>query len=269
MNNPQSQLDELVQQVQASAKYRAVDQEIIRVIGARELAARRSLKEAVKTTKNKLHQIAGAYLAEKPAYAAWLEQLRAARAQNDAAFRAVCQRVMRQHASTRERLPILDRFYAITLAGLPPPRTVLDVACGLNPLALPWMPLAPEATYYACDIYADMAAFIGAFLQLSGVAGRAFVCDLVSRPPEIEVDLALALKVLPPLEQIHKRAGLNLLRALHAHHVLVSFPAQSLGGRGKGMAATYERHFLELIAHEGWRAQQFAFATELAFLIEK
>ena len=67
---------------------------------------------------------------------------------------------MSLHASTRERLPILDGFYSTVLAALPAPRRVLDIACGLNPLASSWMPLAPDVTYTAYDIYSDMMQFI-------------------------------------------------------------------------------------------------------------
>src|SRR5689334_19903006 len=78
MINEQIQLDELVQEVLASPKYRAISVDLIRAIGARELAARRGMKEAVKATKNKLHQVAGAYIDARPPYDLWLAQLEAA-----------------------------------------------------------------------------------------------------------------------------------------------------------------------------------------------
>ena len=52
-----------------------------------------------------------------------------------------CLERMRGHASTQERLPILEEFFQTTLASIAPVESVLDLACGLNPLALPWMPL--------------------------------------------------------------------------------------------------------------------------------
>jgi 16S rRNA (guanine(1405)-N(7))-methyltransferase len=287
MNADQTaQLDELVAQVRAAAKYRDISPTLIRAVGARELHARRSLKQAVKATKNKLHQVAGAYLGERPDYAAWLAELRAApdarRPTPDdgkvlaspssvlrrPSFTSACRRIMAHHASTRERLPILDRFYVETLAGLSPIRSVLDVACGLNPLALPWMPLAPDARYLACDIYSDMVDFLNQFFAIAALPGEAFVHDLAAGPPDTPVDLALALKIIPPLEQLDRRAGARLLRGLNARHILVSFPAQSLGGRGKGMVTNYERHFYELIDGTGWQARRFEFPTELAFLVD-
>jgi 16S rRNA (guanine(1405)-N(7))-methyltransferase len=275
--------------VRSSPKYATVGEELVRSIGLRELAARRNLKEAIKATKNKLHQVAGAYVDGRLPYDEWLVLLGSARdarrgeeqtgraADGDdsqfsilnSQFRQACQAIMRHHASTRERLPILQEFYATTLASLGPLRSVLDLACGLNPLALPWMPLAPGALYYACDIYADMMAFLNQFFALAGVRGQARVCDLVAAPPREAADLALVLKALPPLDQQAKHAGRDLLRALNARHILVSFPAHSLGGRGKGMAENYELRFRDMADAEGWSIERFVFPTELAFLVRK
>jgi 16S rRNA (guanine(1405)-N(7))-methyltransferase len=276
MSNP---LDELVAEVLGSAKYWAVSAELVRSLAARELAARRSRKEAVKAVKNKLHQVGAAYLDARPEYDAWLAELERAAADtpsghasplmpHPSSLSSACLAIMRRHASTRERLPILVPFYAECLAGVPPPRSVLDLACGLNPLAIPWMPLAPGASYHACDIFADMVAFVARFLELAGVPGGAAVRDLTAGAPETPADLALVLKTLPVLEQVDRDAPLRLLRGLRARHILVSFPAQSLGGRGKGMADTYERRFLELIAGEGWGVRTHRFQTEIAFLLD-
>ncbi len=263
------QLDALVSAVLAAGKYRAVSPDLVRAVGARELAARASLKEAIKATKNVLHQAGGAFLDAPIDYGRALADLRAAAAAGDDAFRAACRAVMARHTSTRERLPILDTFYATTLAGLPPPGRVLDVACGLNPLARPWLPLPPAAEVIAYDIYSDQIAFLNDFFALAGLPGRAEVRDVAGRPPDEPADLALVLKTLPCLEAIDRRAPERLLDALAAPWLLVSFPAQSLGGRRKGMPAHYEARFRRLLDARGWPAERFAFATELAFLVRK
>jgi 16S rRNA (guanine(1405)-N(7))-methyltransferase len=262
-------LDALVAAVLGSSKYRAVSPDLVRAVGARELAARPNLKAAVKATKNTLHQAGGAFTDAPIDYGRALAEVRAAAAAGDGPFRAAARAVMARHTSTRERLPILDAFYATILAALPPPGRVLDVACGLNPLAWPWLPWPPAAELIAYDIYADQIAFLNDFFALAGVAGRAEVRDVVGRPPDEPADLALVLKTLPCLEAIDRRAPERLLDALNAPRLLVSFPAQSLGGRRKGMAAHYEAQFRRLLDARGWPAQRFEFATELAFLVEK
>lgn len=263
-------LDALAAAVLKSAKYGNLTPELIRDIGARELANRRSLDEAIKATKRKLHQIGGAYTVGSRDYARWLDDLRIAiQSGQRNELLACCKRVMAHHASTRERLPILEQFYTTTLAGLPPPQTVLDLACGLNPLALPWMPLAEGAEYYAYDIYEDMAEFLNEFFALAHTRGRAKARDVLRHPPEQPADLALLLKAIPCLEQIDAAAVLELLEYVNARHMLVSFPVRSLGGRSKGMSLTYEARFRELVAGKPWKITRFAFATELAFLISR
>lgn len=263
-------LNELVATVQAAGKYRTVSADLIRLIGQRELAIRRNLKMAVKETKNKLHQVAGAYFVSQPRFAAWHNTLSTAAVTGDPTkLQAACRTVMAEHASTRERLPILADFYATLFATLPPVNTVLDIACGLNPLARPWMPLAPTATYYACDLYADLAQFLNEVLPLLGGPAIAEVRDVITSPPPWHADVAFVFKTLPVLEQVRRGAGRELLQAIDAPYLLVSFPTASLGGRGRGMAANYAAGFRELTASAGWPVEQFDFPGELVFLVRR
>jgi 16S rRNA (guanine(1405)-N(7))-methyltransferase len=262
-------LDDLLTAVTQSPKYRTIAPDLIRRLGAAELAKRRSFKEAVKGTKNKLHQVGGAYGETAVDYPQALARLQ--NAEDEETRRQTCRDLMRLHTSIRERLPILDEFYATTLAGLPPIHSVVDVACGLNPLAIPWMPLAADVIYHAYDIYGDMMAFLQGYFDLTGVNGVAHHQDILSQPPAEPADLALILKALPCLEQAEKGAARRLLDTIRARHLLISYPVQSLGGRGKGMVANYEAQFRGLVDGEaasgrGWRITRFEFATELAFL---
>jgi len=260
-------LDNLAAAIQATPKYRHLTPDLIRRLGERELAVRGNFKEAVKATKNKLHQVAGAYQESKINYDRALQQLE--ETVNDAAaFRHTCTQLLRLHTSTAERLPILDTFYRTALAALPPMHKVLDLACGLNPLTLPWMPLGPDTEYVAYDVYTDMMAFLQAFMNLAGVRGRAEPRDLLSHPPTEPADLVLLLKTLPCLEQTDKHAAATLLDALQAPYLLVSFPAQSLCGREKGMVSHYTDRFLTLTQERAWNVTPFPFATEIAFLVK-
>jgi 16S rRNA (guanine(1405)-N(7))-methyltransferase len=260
----------LLGSVLQSPKYRNVSGDFIKDIGSEELLKRRTVKEAIKATKNKLHQVAGAYLDRKSNYSKWLDQLTEVyRAGERSDFLRVCKGIMMQHSSTRERLPILPEFFAETLYDLPPIRSVLDIACGLNPLSIPWMPLAENAEYYAFDIYTDMMDFINEFLTLIRIKGKAQVRDVIRFSPAQEVDLALILKAIPCLEQVDRSSGLRLLDNLNAKHMLVSFPIHTLGGRNKPMATNYERRLHELVANKDWAVKRFVFSTELAFRISK
>jgi 16S rRNA (guanine(1405)-N(7))-methyltransferase len=270
MESPPPPIDALVSAVRESAKYRAVCPSVIRRIGLRALAEEKSMKDAVKATKNKLHQIAGAYFAGKMRYEEWLDALSEAAERGDSEeIRRICREAMSRHASSSERLPNLESFYRTIFAEMPPVRSVSDVACGLNPLSLPWMPLEPGAAYRAYDLFEDMASFLNGFFRILGVPGAAEARDALDEPPERGADLALVLKALPVFERTRKSSSVETLRRIPAEYLLVSFPSRSLGGREKGMAANYERQFLEGIREEGWSIRRFEFPNELAFLIRK
>jgi 16S rRNA (guanine(1405)-N(7))-methyltransferase len=264
------QLEQLVSTVLASSKYHAISPDLVRSIGIQELGKRRHFKEALKATKNKLHQVGAAYLDGHEDYATWLTQLDAAiRSGNTTDLQQVSRQIMSNHASTRERLPILDQFYSTILADCAPVHSILDIACGLNPLALHWMPLAEGVEYYACDIYQDMMDFLAQYLFQLNIRVHAHVCDVIQFCPTQEVDVAFVLKAIPCLEQIDKLAGKRLLRSLNTRQIVVSFPVHSLGGKSKGMASYYEAHFRTLIDEERWQVKKFEFPTELVFLVTK
>jgi len=233
------------------------------------LDVRRNRREVVKATKSKLHQVGGAYFRQRIDPAGSIARLREAAATGDpAALKNVCRDLMSLHASTRERLEILDEFYADVLAEIPPVQTIIDLACGLNPLAWPWMGLDDHIVYDAYDTYADVIALLKAFMDIVGLRGNAEVRDLLTSPPPQPADLAMILKSLPCLQQIDKAATSDLLDSISARHLLITFPVHSLGGRGRGMIENYEATFIELAKERGWEFKRFLFSSELAFLVE-
>jgi 16S rRNA (guanine(1405)-N(7))-methyltransferase len=263
-------LEQLVSQVLSSRKYRQISPAFVRNLAKRELSNRRNFKDALKATKNKLHQVGGAYQPGQMEYQAWLDRLRLSYADPDpVTFREVCKEIMAYHASTRERLPILEEFFSTILKDLPPIRSVVDLACGFNPLALPWMGLPDEVEYLAIDIYQDMMAFIQDFMLLLKINGRTAAADVLEFSLDREVDLALILKTIPCLEQVDREAGQRLLDSLPAAHMLVSFPVHSLGGKQVGMTENYAARFEELVSGKRWVVRRFEFSTELAFLMSK
>ena len=275
-------LERLVGDVLTSNKYKDVHPDLIRNVAAQELQKRRNFKDALKATKNKLHQIGGAYfsghgeLESAKNFSSWLRELQSAVwAEDQTELPRVGAKIMSNHASTKERIPILSQFYSSLFADLQPIHSVLDLACGLNPLALPWMGLADDAEYYAYDIYEHMMDFLNQYLRLTGRPGHAQARDVLQACPTREVDVALLLKALPCLEQVDKQAAHALPAKINARSIIISYPVHSLGGRSKGMAAHYETQFYELVSRQfgqtgsGWKIEKYSFETELAFVVKK
>jgi len=270
LSEKKKQLDQLVEAVLKSSKYKNVCEDLIKNIGLHELSKRKNLKTAIKSTKNKLHQIGGAYFLQKPNYGLWLDKLRRAKeSENEDLFRKICTEIMSYHYSTRERLNILDEFYARIFSLVPPVQSIMDVACGFHPLSIPWMPISEKVTYYAYDVYKDMASFLNEFMAIKNVRGCAEVRDVIQHAPEISTDLAFILNTIPCFEQIEKSAGLKILESISANFLAVSFPAKTLGGREKNMLKHYEAEFNKLTREKDWVIQQLEFKGELVFLITK
>ncbi len=269
MSNP-ADLDALVSAVCSHPKYAAIDRGLVRRLAEKELAKARGPKAALKAVRTRLHQVGGAYQEKTIDYAQWASRLQGlARDLSHPLARQFCREMMAEHASTRERLPVIERFYAAVLSDLPPIRSLIDLACGLNPLSLAWLPLAEGAQIIACDIYADMSAFLQQFFDHFGLNARAETCDLIQAVPPQPVQLALLLKTIPCLEQVDKGIGRRLLEQVQAEVLLVSFPIHSLGGRSKGMLQFYEAHFRQLTAGLPWRITRFEFTSELVFRLER
>lgn len=272
MRDPQelsATVEQIVAGVRQSRRYRDLDESVVRRCASQAALAHRRPADALKRTKRHLHQIYGAYLGTAPKYARLSERLRAARAEGREALERELRKIMSLHASTRERVANVDRFYGALFERVGEVRSAIDLGCGLNPLAVPWMRLAPDAVYTAVDIDPSLVAFVGDCLDMLGVQARPLVGDVVAPPPFEPAELGFVLKMLPCLEQQVAGAGAAAIRTLPVRTVAVSFPTRSLGGRGKGMEANYGRQFHELAERERWDVEQVAVPGELLFLIRK
>jgi 16S rRNA (guanine(1405)-N(7))-methyltransferase len=108
---------------------------------------------------------------------------------------------------------------------------VLDLACGLNPFALPWMGLPATTRFFAYDIHPARIELIDEFLRLSGHEPLAEVRDILVRPPEVEADAAFLFKEAHRLEKRQKGCNHKLWAALKVKYLFVSLPRRSLDGQ--------------------------------------
>lgn len=267
---PDDKVNAFIAKVQESPKYAQLDTTLVKQIASEELRNQKDEKTALKTTRTRLHRLAGAFITTKLDYAKWLNNFQDLPTENQEAQKEAAKQMMKLHASTQERLPFLESFYQQALASIAPVHSVLDLACGLNPLAIPWMPLADDAVYYACDVVQPMLSFIESYFEIIRQNGKAFSANLLTEIPSQKVELAIMLKLLPILDQVDLNASKRLLESVQANHFLISYPSKSLGGREKGMKQTYAQHFARLIEGETFSSiQHFEFPNETVYLLSK
>lgn len=252
----------------ASKKYHDTLAGTIRAVVQEEMARHRTPKEAEKAARKRLHHIMAPYLGD-PDYVAAAASLEAAFAAGDGeGIRAVCLDILKSHGSTDERLPILDRFYADIFAVTGKPGAILDIACGLNPLAFRWMGLPNSIQFYAYDILAPRIDLINTYFRLEGLPPLARLQDVAYQFPQEEADVALFLKELPRFERNYGKRGLALLEELRVKTLVISFPTISLHG-GRSLVDMYRRYFRDLVADQRWRVVELLFDSEMVFCVEK
>ena len=263
-----SDLETVITAIKASRKYRDTSEETIRQLAAEALRQHKRPKAAIKAVRKRLHSIMAPYLGD-PDYVAVAQTLDEAFAAGDeTAVRQACLAALDSHLSTRERLPIMEEFYRQIFALTGKPQRLLDIACGLNPLAFPWMELPPTIQYVAYDIHEPRINFINHYFMLQGLEPLARVQDVALTAPVERADVALFLKEMPRFERNYPGTGRNFLRALPVRYLVVSFPTVSTHG-GRSLVARYREFFQQLIAGEGWPVEELMFDGEMVFVANK
>jgi len=265
----QDNLERIVARVQAAPKYRHLCPDTIRRVAAGEWKKQGAFKTAVKATQSRLHQIYAAYERSIDYEQAYRDLAAAYATGSSATVKEVCRRLLARHASTEERLPILETFYERVFTHTGMPAVLLDVACGLHPLSLPWMNLPADTRYVAYDIDRQRIETLDRWFALTHVRGEAHLQDVVCTPPSERADVALVLKSIPCLERQEPGSALALLDALQTRWVVVSFPVESLGRRSKGMPEHYTGVMEQLLADRPWPMERIEVPEELVFVVDK
>ncbi len=259
-----------IAKLRAMRKYRLLDlpETLLRDLIIEESARHNNPNVVFQAVRQKLHNIVAPYLGD-PDYPTAQTAMQAAFASgNPQAVREFCLSMLASHASTRERIPLLDEFYnrLWQITGLP--QTILDLACGMQPFALPWMGLPATTRYDAYDLHRPRIELINRFFELGGYPCRGYHQDILVTPPPVEADVALFFKEAHRFEQRRRGACLPFFRALRVRWLLVSLPISSLTGTRN--LEDRQRHLMEtILAGQSWQVKEIRFENELVFCIQK
>ena len=252
---------------QDSAKYRWLALPTLERVVAWAARRSKSIRETEERAHRKLHQIYGAY------FAGWqagdIEKALTELARNPAALRETARSMLSAHASGRERLAVMDRWYPALWEITGPPRRIFDAGCGLHPFALPWLGLATDIEYVAWDIDERMNGWLNRFFAAAGYPqARAECRDILLEMPPQHFDVAFCMKLLPCLEQQEAGCSRRLRMEIPADFLVVTFPVRSLGGRAKGMRGHYAEQYADVLAAAG-SVQSLDAADELVYVIDR
>ena len=267
--DPSEVIETFVRQVKATRKYHDICEDTVRDVIVHTLPKYRRVTDAARMARTTLHRIQAAYLG-KHTIPESLDAIRAAcEAGDEERLRGICVDLMREHASTRERLGLLDHFYDRIFEITGTPSVILDVACGVHPLAIPWMNLPVDTVFHAYEITGGLVDGLNGFLAAMGMAPLVKLQDVICAPPQETGDMAFLMKMVPCLERRRKGIAIELLADLRVRYVVVTFPVRSLAGRSKHMPAFYSRSFAEMVSGYDWQLIRVPIEGELVFVVDK
>lgn len=258
-------VDELTQKIARSKKYRSLYIKTIERV-VKDCLKKYPEKEAEKRAKSLLHQIWGAYFPSRPRFQKLLVNFEQ-EIENGKSIKDAVQPLLQLQSSIKERLPILDEFYRkiFNITGVP--GSIVDQACGLNPLTYFWLP--PGIKYFGFDIDWDQAEFLKSVFKILNIDKVKIALGDILIDEFPKADIVFLLKLLPLLEHQQKSSSLEVLKKQNCKYLVVSFPTKSLGGKKIGMVDFYTRQFENLIQNQPWKTEKILFPEELVFIIQK
>ena len=265
-----SSLQAIVEQIRASRKYRMIAPETIHDLLLQELPKHKHLPAGIAAARKKLHQVAAPYLGQTDFAAAEALLATAFTAGGDEAVRRACRQILTSHASTRERLDELAATYEKIFDSLGGrPGSVLDLACALHPLGWRWMGLSRSALYRAYDLDERVVSLVNHYLGLEAVQPGAEWRDVICSPPLEQADVAFLLKMYDCLENRKRGAGWEIVEAVRASRVVVSFPRRNLRGRRREIADFHAPALIAKAQARGWTCQRVDLVNELFLIVRK
>ena len=265
-----SEMEALLDQILDSKKYRGLglNRDTIQDLIAQEARHHASPKKLKKSVRRKLHNIVAPYLGE-PDYQTLKKDLHQMTPihPDSPQVKAFCKSILSAHASTQERIPIMDQFYDRLFEHTGKPEILLDLACGLHPFAFPWMGLPSSVQYHAYDIIQPRIDFINAFFSQIGLQPLAENRDILVHPPAIEAGLALIFKEAHRMEKRQPGCNKALWESLKVKTLAVSLPTQNLAGTHSLIEQHRDLVYRNLPQNRC--VEELEFEDEIVFLISK
>jgi len=256
--------DALYARISASAAGRGLCGEALRRL-CRETAWKyKKLNDAEKAVKTLLHQMTGMFLSAQEA-----KNTRRFLEDPSLTGKELSLRLLAQHASSRERLETLEAFYDAIYERIGPAESVLDIGCGFNPAALPWMRIREPVTYHACDVSLTTVELVNRYFARCSLPPRAFGYDVLSGGPLPQADVAYVFKLLPLLDQQQKGGFEDFLNSLPVQYAVVTFPLRTLSGRSVGMETFYQNRYLPRLKVCSVQLDEYTLGDEWVCVLKK
>jgi SAM-dependent methyltransferase len=170
--------------------------------------------------------------------------------------------ILSKHTSTKERLeyyPLLrEKINSLNI------KSILDLGCGLNPIAL----ASSSLKYYALDINEADLEIVRKYFMLKKIPGNVFTYDLRNINNSLpKSDLCLIFKVFDVIETRGHKLAEKIIKTVDCNFFLISFSTKTLSG--KPMNHPQRGWIEQLLKRLNYKYESFKTKNEIFYLIKK
>lgn len=173
--------------------------------------------------------------------------------------------ILKTHISTKERIDFYKSLYEKLWKIVGKPKSILDLACGMNPFSLKFMGIK-NVKYFAIELSEIDCNFINEFFKKEKIKGKAKVIDLLKINEEDifkgfpEFDVAFLFKFL---DIVDKKTAEALIKKIPARWIVISFPTVTISGRRMKVK---EREWIEKMCN---KVRKIEFKNEIFYILKK
>ncbi|MBU0472036.1 MAG: hypothetical protein KKF89_03040 [Nanoarchaeota archaeon] len=221
-------------------------------------------KITIKDVRKKLREIYGVFIEEK--YSKKEELLSKITAKNKD---KILREILSLHKSSKERIPYYKKIYKKIFEITKKPESILDLACGLNPLSYEWLGCKPR--YVASDISSKDLSFIQTFFNKIKIKGETERIDLTENIDYIQkkkFDICFLFKALDSIEARNRHASKKIIEKINSDWIVVSFSKVSLGG-GKEIKKSKRNWFVNFLKKNNYHYEEFEIPNEYFIVVKK
>ncbi len=169
--------------------------------------------------------------------------------------------LIKKHSSTRERI----EFYPELIKNISAlnPGVILDLGCGINPLALG--KIAPR--YEAYDIDELSLKIVFDYFKSNNILGNVHEEDITKCEKFPKADVVLLFKILDVIEKNKHKKAENLILKLNSRSIIISFSTKTLSGAPMNHP---QRGWIErLLKRLGYSFYTLKFKNEIFYFASK
>ena len=172
--------------------------------------------------------------------------------------------ILMMHKSSKERIDFYEEFYRRIFDATGKPGSIIDIACGLNPMSFEMMGLPKKTKYTALELNQNDADAINEFFRRWGINGKAFRHDITKEPIEYEADMAFAFKIF---DIVDTKVTERIIKELDVKWIAASFSTKTVSR--KDMRFKRRAGFQKMLRRLGLKYQTLEFPNEIVYLVRK